>query len=260
MFYHNIDPILLSLGPFQIRWYGIIFVLGILTSYFVFKHLAKLNKLPLSGKDFDHYMLYGTIGLVVGARLGSVISNIGDHAANPLQIFAIWNGGMAFHGGLVGLIVAGILFSRKKKIPFYSVADLTVIPAALALAFGRIANFINGEFHGTPTSLPWSVVFPMVDDKPRHPVQLYESAKNFFTFSILWMIKGKAFPPGTLFWLFITLYGGARFALEFYKDLSPLLAGLTWGQIWSLPMLAVGSYMLYHINFKRKPAIESNKA
>ena len=108
---------------------------------------------------------------------------------------------MAFHGGLAGLVIAGLLFSRKKGISFYSVADLTVIPAALGLALGRIANFINGEFYGTPTSLPWGVKFPSVEGF-RHPVQLYESLKNVLIFSVLWSLKDRSLPPGTLFWLF----------------------------------------------------------
>lgn len=246
MFYHNIDPVLVSLGPLHIRYYGLIFVFGLFISYLIFKRLAKQRKLPLSNKDFDDYMMYGVIGTVAGARLGSVVSDFGLYASNPLQIFAVWNGGMAFHGGLAGLVIAGLIFSRKKKVPFYDVADLTVIPAALALGFGRIANFINGEFYGTPTNLPWGVKFSGIEGF-RHPVQLYESSKNFLIFSLLWLIKDKKVPKGALFWSFVALYGGMRFLLEFYKDLPPLLFSLTWGQVWSLPMFLIGAYALFKI-------------
>jgi len=118
MFYHNIDPILVSIGPFHIRYYGLIFVLALFLTYVLFKHLAKKRQLPLSNKDFDDYLLYGVIGAVVGARLGSVLSEFSFYLSNPLQIFAVWNGGLAFHGGMLGLIVAGIIFSKRKKSSF----------------------------------------------------------------------------------------------------------------------------------------------
>ncbi len=246
MFVHDISPVLLSIGPLHVRWYGLIFAIGIFLSFFTMKYLAKKKQLPLSGRDFDDLLIYGVIGVILGARLGSVISEFGYYASNPLQVFAVWNGGMAFHGGLIGLIIAGYYYSKKKKISFYELADIAVIPVAFALALGRIANFINGEFYGTPTALPWGVKFQGVDGF-RHPVQLYESAKNFFIFALLWLIKGKSLPKGALFWLFITLYGALRFLLEFYKDLPPLLFSLTWGQLWSIPMFVAGAFMLYRL-------------
>lgn len=252
MFYHSINPVLAELGPFQISYYGLIFVFGILLTYFFLKHAAKRRGLPLSGRDFDDALIYGIIGVIAGARLGSVLSEIGYYAANPLQIFAVWNGGMAFHGGLIGLVAAGYFYCRQKKIRFYDVADIVVIPLALALGFGRIANFINGEFYGIPTSLPWGVQFQGVEGF-RHPVQIYEAIKNFLIFAILWTLRNKALHGGTVFWSFIALYGGMRFVLEFYKDLPPLLFGLTWGQVWSLPMLAAGLYMLYRFRFRTSP-------
>lgn len=243
MFYHNIDPVLASIGPLRIHYYGVIFVLGILIAYFLFRRLARQRQLPLSGKDFEDYIIYCTIGVMIGSRIGSVLSELPYYISNPLKVFAFWEGGMAFHGGLIGLLAAGFIFSRKKKVSFYDVADLTVIPAALALGFGRIANFINGEFYGTITTLPWGVKFPDVEGF-RHPVQLYEAVKNFLIFEVLWLTNGKSLPKGFLFWLFITLYGTLRFMLEFYKDLPPLLFSLTWGQVWSLPMIVVGAFML----------------
>ena len=184
MFYHNISPVLVEIGPFSIRYYGLIFALGLLVSFLIIRHLAKKRQLPLSSKDFDELLLIGTVAVVVGARLGHVISSLGYYIDNPSQIVAVWNGGMAFHGGFVGLLIAGYLFAKRKKLAFYEIADIVVIPAALALAFGRIANFINGEFYGTPTSLPWGVKFQGVEGF-RHPVQIYEAIKNFFIFVVL---------------------------------------------------------------------------
>ncbi len=250
MFYHNIDPVLATIGPLRIHYYGIIFVLGLLLVYILFRHLARKRQLPLSQKDFEDYLVYGVIGVVAGARIGSVLSELPYYLSSPLKVFAFWEGGMAFHGGLAGLVAAGYLYSKRKKVHFYDVADLTVIPVALALGFGRIANFINGEFYGTITTLPWGVKFPDAEGF-RHPVQLYESAKNFFIFGVLWLVKGKALPKGFLFWLFIAMYGGIRFLLEFYKDLPPLLFGLTWGQVWSLPMLLVGAYFLHKLGTRQ---------
>ena len=252
MFYHDINPILAEIGPFQIRYYGLIFVFGILLSYFFLKWAAKKRGLPLSGRDFDDGLIYGIIGVIAGARLGSVISNAGYYVDNPLQVFAIWEGGLAFHGALMGLAVTGYIYCRQKKIRFYDVADIIVIPVALALGVGRIGNFINGEFYGIPTELPWGVKFPNVEGF-RHPVQIYEAMKNFLIFGILWALRNKNLPGGTLFWSFIVLYGGIRFALEFYKDIPPLLFGITWGQIWSLPMLALGIYMLYKLRASAPP-------
>ncbi len=250
MFYQNIDPVLVTIGPLRIYYYGVIFVLGIAITYFMFRRLARERGLPLSARDFDDYIIYSVIGVVAGARIGSILSELPHYLSSPLRIFAFWEGGMAFHGGLVGLLIAGLIYCRKKKISFYDVADLTVIPAALALGFGRIANFVNGEFYGTITTLPWGVKFPAADGF-RHPVQLYEALKNFFMFEVLWLIKGKSLPKGFLFWLFITMYGALRFFLEFYKDLPPLLFNLTWGQVWSLPMLLAGAYFLHKLRTRK---------
>jgi phosphatidylglycerol---prolipoprotein diacylglyceryl transferase len=252
MFVFDINPILLSIGPLHIRWYGLIYVAGILITFYLFKHLARKRSLPLDEKDFDSLLIYGIVGVLIGARLGSVLSDFSFYAANPVQVVAIWNGGLAFHGGLVGLIVAGLMFSKKRKMRFYDIADIIVIPAALALALGRIANFINGEFYGTPTSLPWGVMFPGVEGA-RHPVQLYESLKNLAVFAVLWLLKDKALPKGALFWLFIFLYSAGRFMTEFTKDLPPLLFSLTWGQLWGIPLMALSIFAFWRI--ANKPGV-----
>jgi phosphatidylglycerol---prolipoprotein diacylglyceryl transferase len=250
MFVHDINPFLLNIGPFNIRYYGLIFALGILFSFLIFKYLAKKRKLPLKNKDYDELLVVGIIATIVGARLGSVLSSINIYIADPIQVFAVWQGGMAFHGGFVGLVLAGLWFAKRKNISFYDFADILVIPAALALAFGRIANFINGEFYGTPTNLPWAVKFKYVEEF-RHPVQLYESLKNFIAFGVLWYLRNKNLPKGTLFWLFVTYYGLIRFVLEFIKDVPGIAFGLTWGQVWNIPMVVVGSYMLYKLLGKK---------
>lgn len=253
MFYHNISPVLVEIGPFSIRYYGLIFALGLLVSFLIIRHLARKQQLPLSSRDFDELLIIGTVAVVVGARLGHVISSWGYYSANPAQIIAVWNGGMAFHGGFIGLVIAGYLFAKKKKLEFYDIADIAVIPVALALAFGRIANFINGEFYGTPTSLPWAVKFQGVEGF-RHPTQIYEAIKNFFIFFVLWQLHNlfgkkvdQKLPKGALFWTFVFLYGSIRFFLEFVKVVPDYAFGLTWGQFWSIPMVVVGGYMLWKL-------------
>ncbi len=246
MFYYNLNPVLAHFGPFTIRYYGVIFAVGLLFSFFAIRYLAKKRQLPLSSRDFDELLLVGTVAVLVGARLGHVISSWGYYAQNPVQIIAVWNGGMAFHGAFIGLVIAGYWFAKKKKVSFYDLADIAVIPAALALAFGRVANFINGEFYGTPTSLPWGVKFGNIDYF-RHPVQIYEAIKNFFIFVVLWQLQRQQrwrLPKGFLFWLFVFLYGSIRFLLEFVKDVPKYAFGLTWGQFWSIPMFLLGGYML----------------
>ncbi|MBI2549937.1 prolipoprotein diacylglyceryl transferase [Candidatus Woesearchaeota archaeon] len=246
MFYHNIDPVFFEFGPFAVRYYGLIFALGLLVSFLIIRYLAKKRQLPLCSRDFDELLLLSTAAVVVGARLGHVISSFGYYIENPAQIVAVWNGGMAFHGGFIGLVIAGYLFAKRKKLAFYDIADIVVIPAALALAFGRIANFINGEFYGTPTSLPWGVEFQGVEGF-RHPVQIYEAVKNLLIFVVLWQLQQQRkwkLPKGFLFWAFVFLYGSIRFFLEFVKVVPDYAFGLTWGQFWSIPMAVVGGYML----------------
>ncbi len=249
MYEHTISPVALSLGPIHIRWYGIIFVTGIILSYHFVKYLARKRNIDY-GKDWLSNVLFVVVlGSVVGARLGSVISDAGYYAANPLQIIAVWQGGLAFHGGVIGAVVAGLWYARKKKIDFLRVADLVAIPVALALGLGRVANFINGEFYGVPTDLPWGVIFP-VDELARHPVQLYEALYHFVMFGVLWKLKDFKLAKGSLLWSFFVMYGLFRFFFEFLKDPASVSFpaygfGLSWGQFWSIPLVIVGAYMLY---------------
>ncbi len=201
--------------------------------------------------------LYIAVGLLLGARIFYFLFyNFALFLQEPLQIFKIWEGGMSFHGALIGILVAGILFCKKYKKEFYSIADLVVLPAVLALGFGRIANFINGELYGRMTSLPWAVDFG--DGIARHPSQLYEAAKNFVIFGVLWILKDKDLKKGTLFWTFITLYGVFRFFIEFVREPDPqvgfiLFNTLTMGQILTGIMAIVGGSVLISWHLKRKP-------
>ena len=187
----------------------------------------------------------------MGARLAHVIANYEFYLNNPLNIFAIWNGGLAFHGGLIGLLIMSYIFSKKKRIHFYDLADIVVIPAVLALALGRMGNFLNGELYGKITNVPWAVKFQNAEGF-RHPSQIYESLKNFFIFFTLWIIKNKNLPKGFLFWSFVTLYGILRFTIEYFfrEPISPLgflILNLTVTNISNIIMFIVGLIMLYKL-------------
>jgi|SRR3989344_2999948 len=250
-FIHNINPTLIDLGPLEIRYYGLIYVIGIFIIYFFLKYLIKMRKLEIDKESITDYIVYVGIGLILGARLFYVIAyNLPYYLSNPLSIIAVWEGGMSFHGGLFGAIIGGVLWCRKKKVNPWKMADLTVIPIGLVLFLGRIGNFINGELVGRIISLPWGVNFnnEMADGERifRHPSQLYESAKNLVIFVLLFSLKEKKWKDGRFFWLFIMLYGLFRFAIEFVRAPDPqigLIYGLTLGQYFTFPMFLIGWYM-----------------
>ena len=242
MFTHTISPVLLSIGPFTIFWYGFLFLLATLITFFFARKLLTEQNI-LAKKDADELAFLVILGAVIGARIGSVLSELSYYLSNPLDVFAFWNGGLAFHGGLVGGIFLGWLFLRKKKVNFLSTAGLLSIPVPLALAIGRVGNFINAEFYGTVTSLPWGVLFPEIAGV-RHPVQLYESAAYLLLFVLLFFLYKKQIQNTFLLAWFMIGYALIRFLLEFVKELPDFFIALTWGQFWSVPMFFVGVYLL----------------
>jgi phosphatidylglycerol---prolipoprotein diacylglyceryl transferase len=271
MFTHNISPILATLmgvktitigawsftvGPLAIRYYSLAYILGALFTYFFFYYLIKKGKIKfLDREKLDSLILYIVIGLILGARLGFFLFYKPWVAwTDPIRILTIWRGGMSFHGGMIGCTIAGILFARKHKISFYKIADIVMVPAALSLFFGRIANFINGEVVGIPSTVPWCVVFPTVDDICRHPSQLYEAMKNLLLFGITWFTLQKTFmkkyKEGTTLWTFITFYGLFRFLVTFLREDSRWL-GISWGQTLSLIMFVIGGIVLIRNKFKK---------
>ena len=197
----------------------------------------------------DNLFFYVLLGMLIGARLVYVIIyDPSYYLGNPLDIFAVWKGGLSFHGGLIGIAVAALLFAKKNKISFYSIADAAVVPVPLCLALGRIGNFINGELYGRITSVPWAVYFSGVEG-PRHPSQLYESVKNIIIFLIILYFFRKKLKQGVLFWLFVTLYPLFRFFVEFFRQpdeqLGFIVLNLSMGQLLSILMFVFGATMLY---------------
>ncbi len=253
MFTNAINPVIVQLGPVQIKWYGLVYVIGFALAYYLLWRAAKEKRVKnLTTKNLDELLLYLIIGVVVGSRLLLfLVGHPMQFLEDPLEVFRIWHGGMSFHGGLVGIVFFGWLFCRKYKVRFYALADLLAAPAAFMLFVGRIANFINGELVGTVTNVPWCVQYGHVQGC-RHPSQLYEAGKNLVIFfSLLGFQRLKGLKEGTIFWSFVLMYGTLRFFVTFFRDDPRLILGLSGGQVLSLAMALIAGYVLF-TNYRRK--------
>ncbi len=239
MFVHNIDPVFLRIGGLEIRYYGLIFAIGFLLVLWLSTKLAEKRKID-KNMILDA-AIWTIIGVIVGARFVYVfVYNPMYYLHHLAEIPVLWEGGIAFHGGLLGAIIGLFLFCKKRKMHFYDIADIFLVALPIALALGRVANFINGELVGRVANVPWAVDFG--DGLPRHPSQLYESFKNFVLFFIMFSAsKIKNLKRGTLFWLFVLLYGLFRFMIEFFRAPDPQLGfiifGLTMGQLFCSAMV-----------------------
>jgi phosphatidylglycerol:prolipoprotein diacylglycerol transferase len=253
-----IDPVLISVGPFAIRWYALAYVGGIVGGWWLARRVAAAKQYwggvsPMRREDIDDVIVWVALGIVLGGRLGYVLFyNPAYFAANPSEIFVLWRGGMSFHGGFLGTILGLLLFARARGIPLLSILDVAAVVTPIGLFLGRIANFINGELWGRVTDVPWAFVFPGGGPQPRHPSQLYEGAlEGIVLFAILlyaWR-RGALKYPGLIGGIFVGGYGVARIVSEFFREpdahIGYLTGGLTMGMLLSLPMLAVGGVAIY---------------
>lgn len=258
----EIDPIVLSLGPLAIRWYALAYVTGILLGFFYLKHREKSH--PFFGaRALDDLILYAVLGILLGGRLGYVLFYNADYYfSHPLEIWHIWQGGMAFHGGLIGVLIAYYLFARRFKLPYLSVLDHLAIVAPLGLFFGRIANFINGELVGRVASSDAliTMVFPHVDALPRHPSQLYQALGEGLLLWIAMLLlahRTKALAkPGMVGGAFVLGYGILRFLAEFFREpdiqLGFVLGSLTMGQLLCIPMVLIGAAFIWRASQQKK--------
>ncbi len=253
--YPRINPNIIEIGPIKVRWYGLMYVLGFLGAYFIIPRQRRAREIGLQGKTLQDLIFYLALGLVVGARLGYILFyqyvNLDFYLKHPLEIIATWHGGMSFHGGLIGSIIAGYLFARNRKLPFRAIADSVAVAAPIGLGLGRIGNFINGELYGRVTNVPWAMIFPNSDGLPRHPSQLYEAFfEGLVLFIIMWKLSKKEHPDGYLVVYFMLFYGIFRFFLEFFRQPDPQLGfvccGLSMGQVLCLLMVlfAAGFFIL----------------
>jgi len=267
MFYHNINPVLFEIFGFEIRYYGLFYIIGLVIAYFFLIYLVNQRNISINKNEISDYLTWLILGILIGARLFYVfVYNLWFYIANPFEAIAIWNGGLSFHGGLIGAIISAFVFWGKKwkgKISFLELADISVMPLAIALALGRVGNFINGELYGRLTDIWWAVKFQAVDGF-RHPSQIYESAKNIIIFFILFALNQKQrakLKKGTIFSLFIAMYALFRFFIEFYREpdeqLGFILFGLTMGQLLSILMFLFGIGLLWWVRKKSKVKVNA---
>ncbi len=249
----NIDPVLVQVGPFAIRWYSLAYIVGLLGGMYYMQALARQKPVMVLENDISDFLMWGTLGVILGGRLGFVIFYrplyFLDH---PLAILQVWQGGMSFHGGLLGIIVAAILFAYKRKIMFWAFADLICCAAPIGLFLGRLANFINGELFGRVADVPWAMIFPRGGPMSRHPSQLYEAVlEGLILFLLLLWLRQKESvrnSPGVVSGLFLIGYAAARSTGEIFREPDALFGlmfgGTTWGQWLSLPMALFGLYLI----------------
>jgi phosphatidylglycerol:prolipoprotein diacylglycerol transferase len=253
MQFPHIDPVFLRIGPLQFRWYGLMYILSFIATYLILRSETRRKQLPLSGDDVADLVFFGAMGVVLGGRLGYILFyKLSFYLSHPLQIFALWEGGMSFHGGFLGVIVAFVLYSRRKKIPFFTLIDMAAQCAPVGLGLGRIGNFINGELYGRQTDVPWGIVFPGGGGVPRHPSQLYEAVlEGLLLFVIVRFSARRSSNVGVPAWTFVAGYGLFRFIVEFFRQpdehLGFVLASFSMGQMLSLPMFLLGSFMVFRL-------------
>jgi phosphatidylglycerol---prolipoprotein diacylglyceryl transferase len=248
----NLSPIALDLGFFKLRWYSLAYIAGILVGWWYLLRLIAQPGAPLAKRHADDFIFWATIGIIAGGRLGYVLFYKREILGNPLEILKLWEGGMSLHGGFLGVILGLWYFSRKNGLNLLRVCDYVAVATPFGLLFGRLANFVNGELWGRPTTLPWGIVFPNAGPEPRHPSQLYEAGiEGIFMFIVLWIMFWKTdarYQPGKLVGTGLIIYGIGRSVIELVRQpdagLENLPWGLTMGQTLSLPMLIVGIYLV----------------
>jgi len=250
---HELDPIMLSVGPIDVRWYAMAYIIGLLVGWRLAMRLANRSPLAITPDHLDRFLTWAVVGVIVGGRLGAFLFYRPEvFFQEPLQVLRVWEGGMSFHGGLLGVMVAMLLFARLNKIALLSLTDIVCAVAPFGIMLGRIANFINGEHWGRVADVSWAVIFPRIDLLPRHPSQLYESVLEgllLFVVTMLVVYRGKGLSrPGLLSGVFLVGYALARMTGEIFREpeilAQTLPFGTTWGQWLSLPMLLGGIYLI----------------
>ena len=249
-----IDPIIFSFGPISVRWYAVSYIAGLLIGIKYIGYFVSRSPHAMNRKNTDDLLVWLTLGVILGGRLGYVVFyNLEFYINNPIAIFKVWEGGMAFHGGLIGVVCSIILFCRHRKLNILAVSDAVACATPIGLFFGRIANFINGELFGRVSDVPWAMFFPRGGDLPRHPSQLYEAGLEGFLLFIclLFLSKNKNLreQPGFLSGAFMVGYAFFRVIIEFYREpdahIGILYNYFTLGQFLSVPLLFLGIYLIY---------------
>ena len=262
----HLDPVALDLGFFQIKWYSLAYITGILVGWWYLLKLIAQPGSPMARRHVDDLVFYATLGIILGGRLGYAIFYSPDMLLSPWRLIRLWDGGMSFHGGMIGTSIGIILFARKEKLDWLRIHDYLACAVPFGLFFGRMANFINGELWGKPSNVAWAIIFPRTgNDVPRHPSQLYEAGlEGIALFAILWFAfwRTKArYEPGKLVGLFLLGYGLARFTVEFFREPDSQFSGtffattIHMGQVLTLPMIIGGLYLIATAKGRRQRVV-----
>ena len=255
MFVHpQFNPIAIELGPIAVRWYGLTYLVGFIGGLLLARWRAKRHpELGWSKPDIDDLLFYCVIGVVLGGRLGYVLFyKLGDYLHDPIKILYLWEGGMSFHGGFLGVILAMAWYARRSRRHWFAVTDFLAPLAPIGLGAGRLGNFINGELWGRATEVPWSMIFPAVDTQPRHPSQLYEAFfEGIFLFAVMWSIRKMSAPKGAMLAFYLIGYGLVRFCIEFYREpdahLGFVVGFFSMGQLLCAGMIAAGVFLFFYL-------------
>ncbi len=256
----SIDPVVFSLSFIEIRWYSLAYIFGLIFGLIVIKKLNKIKGNFISVNQLDSFFIWAVLGIILGGRIGYVLAYQGEFFLNnPIYIFEIWNGGMSFHGGLIGIIISMFLFCKINKIKFFFLSDLVSVAAPIGIFFGRIANFINTELIGRPTEFYISVIYPSIDNIPRHPSQIYEAIFEgiiLFIILIIYFIKNSNLQNyGFVSGLFLFFYGLFRFVIEFLREpdqhLGLFYDYISMGQILSIPLFIFGLILIQYNGYKK---------
>ncbi|MDY0271397.1 MAG: prolipoprotein diacylglyceryl transferase [Advenella sp.] len=254
----EINPVAIEIGPLKVHWYGLMYLLAFALVWVLGRYRIKKGMIDLTLQRFEDLIFYGVLGVIVGGRLGYIFFyQPSFYLSHPLEIFSIWDGGMSFHGGLIGVLLAMYLFGQKEGKTFFEVADFIAPLVPLGLASGRLGNFINGELWGRPADVPWAMIFPGAGNIPRHPSQLYQMLlEGILLFIILWIFSSKKRPVGQVSAVFLMGYGVFRFIAEYTREpdsyLGFLALGFSMGQWLSIPMILAGIWL--YIDSAKKQA------
>ncbi|MDH5527761.1 MAG: prolipoprotein diacylglyceryl transferase [Nitrospirota bacterium] len=249
--YPTIDPVMIQLGPIAIRWYGMAYLAGFVGGYLLLHKQRKDGLLKMTEDQLGGLATAMILGVILGGRIGyTLFYDPVYYLTHPLQMIAIWKGGMSFHGGFLGTLIAGAIYCRTEKLPYLTTADRVCVVVPVGLFFGRLANFINAELWGRPTDVPWGMIFPGGGPVPRHPSQLYEALlEGVVLFVIMWSLRRKLVRPGALLGVFMVSYSLFRMAMEQFRQpdahIGFLFASVTMGQLLSSVMLVLGGWLVY---------------